>query len=111
MVLSDPTLFQTPHGRVISCACCGQLEITFMGERLRLPPADFHTVATTVDRACQEIESADHTGGRWRLSAQTPAGTVNVEFCTEDIVALRELLDGASATLALDRILDDVLSS
>ncbi len=111
MALTDPVLFRTAHGRVIRCACCGQLEIAFAGERLRVPPADFQTVADTVAYAWREIRSADDTRSRWRLAAETPAGAVCVEFRAEEIAALHDLLDGAAATLALDRMLDDVLYS
>lgn len=109
MAFSDSTLFQTPHGRVLRCACCGQIEITFMGERLRVSPADFHTVAETVAHARREIRNADEAPPRWRLSAQTPVGSVSVAFCAEELAALHALLDGAAAMLELDRMLDDAL--
>lgn len=79
MLRSDAPLFDTQHGRVTHCACCGQLEIRFRGERLRLSQADFRAMAQTVERAWQDLQSAAQPSGRWRLTAYTGTGETSVD--------------------------------
>lgn len=111
MALSDEPLFQTSNGTVIHCSCCGQLEITFLGGRIRLDPSDFETVAETVDRTWRRIQASDTESERWQLAAQTENGPMQVEFAPREIEALHELLQGAAVMMELDDMLDDVLQS
>lgn len=110
MTRSDAPLFETQHGRVTRTRC-GRLEISFLGERLRLSRDDFHTVAQTVERAWQDIQAASTPSHRWRLTAYTEAGEASVVVRAADIEGLRELLHGTSAMLELDALLQDVLYS
>lgn len=111
MVLSDPTLFETPHGRVAHCADCGRFEITFLGERLRVPPSDFCAIAQTVECAWHDIQAAPQSGSQWRLAAQTAAGSVTVTFDADELTALHNLLHGTQAMLELDAMLQDILQA
>lgn len=111
MAISDPCLFRTSQGRVIRCACCGRLEITFRGEHLRASPSDFQALAQTVAHARQEIQETDDACSRWRLSTATEAGTVCVTFSRGEIEALHALLDGAAAMLELETLLHDALGT
>lgn len=106
---SDGPLFETRHGAVIKCACCGHLEVTFMGGTLRVAPKDFGTVAETVARTWNEIQESDSVAQRWQLRAETAEGMVSVEFAPQEIAELHELLHGASVMLELDDMLAEVL--
>lgn len=110
MTDSKAPLFATKHGQVVHCTCCGQIEITFRGERLRLPSSDFDALVATVDQAWHDIQETATPSTRWRLAAATSAGPVSVTFATPEVAALHELLDGASAMMELDAILKDVLA-
>ncbi len=109
MILSDDVLFQTSNGTVLHCSCCGQLEITFLGGRIRLAPADFATVAQTVAHTWRQIQEADASAERWHLTADTDDGPVRVTFSPREIAALHELLHGASVMMELDDLLADTL--
>lgn len=47
-----PFHFETPHGAVRRCACCGRLEVHFAGAVLRGPVARFSVLAGAVEAAC-----------------------------------------------------------
>lgn len=105
----DGPLFETPHGAVLRCTCCGHLEITFMGGTLRIPPEDFATVAETVADTWNEIEGAETSAHKWTLRAETARGPVSVTFSPDEMAELHDLLHGAAAMLELDDLLAEVL--
>lgn len=106
---NDPCLFRTPHGLVVRCVCCHKLEIRFRSFWLAIDEGDFRALKHANDVLAAEVVRYGPYC-RWRLAARS-CDTVSVTLSPRDVLALKELLDGAAAMLELEHLLDDTLPS
>lgn len=73
---------------------------------LVLSPRDFRCLSDAVETAMQQIDEVAPSW--WRLSAPGRSPKSGMRVHSEDIAALRDLLQGAAAMLELDTMLSDV---
>ncbi|SHK92785.1 hypothetical protein [Rhodothermus profundi] len=105
---SRPYLFQTPHGYVLRCACCGRFEVAFGRLVLQLSPERFQALCERVRSVPLEAWEA---GSLCALSLTGRLETVDVRYaCTHaELRALRELLEGAQAKMEREHLLQQAL--
>ena len=100
-------LFETEHGTVLHCACCGRFQVTFDEVVLLLDRRDFQRLLRTVETAAEQVQGAPSRW--WRLYTPTDAGEVSVPVRSSELVELCDLLKGAAAMLELGTMLDETL--
>ena len=99
-----PYLFCTEHGYVLRCACCGRFEVALGRLLLQLSPECFQAL-------CERVRSvpldAWEPGSLCALSLTGHMEAADIRYaCTRaELIALRELLEGAQAMLELERLL------
>lgn len=99
--LHAPNLFDTAHGSVLHCACCGRVQIAFRGYDLLIDTEAFDALCRTMDTAIERLDGDE--AAAWRLKAETAAGTTAIELSTAEIRALHHLLQGTRAMMRLRR--------
>ncbi|WP_141491607.1 hypothetical protein [Longimonas halophila] len=103
----SPYLFSTNRGAIFQCSCCRRLQLMFDDIVLVLSPRDFRCLSDAVETAMQQIDDA--VPSWWRLSAPGRSPKSGVRVHSDDIAALRDLLQGTAAMLELDGLLADTL--
>ncbi len=99
-----PYLFQTAHGYVLRCACCGRFEVAFGRLLLQLAPEHFQALCERVQSVPLDAWEPDRL---CVLSLTGRMATVDVRYACNrtELIALRKLLNGAQAKLKLERLL------
>lgn len=106
----DPSIiFQTENGVVLRCACCNRLEVQFGNIALAEEPSVF-------THFCDVVEAMDLCTPAQPASSRpvilpVDGDKLNFRFTREEASELKELVRGAQAMLALDRLLDETLRS
>lgn len=104
-----PCLFETNHGTVVHCTCCGRFQVTFNGIVLLLGVKDFERLLHTAAAAAERVRN--HPPRWWCLSVPTDAGEVCALVKSDELLELCDLLKGAAAMRELDAILNEVNAS
>jgi len=99
--LHEPYLYETRHGRVLRCDCCGRVQIEFRRHTLLIDAEEFATLLASVVDVIEQMEEDE--ADTWRLSAPTDAGDVTVVLGQSELRALYDLLAGAQAMRTLGR--------
>lgn len=108
--LNDPTvIFRTPNGRVLRCACCGRLEVTFGNIAVAEEPALFERFRQIV-RQLNVNRLGRGVGGKRPVVLPVDGEKISFRFTRAEAVELQELLDGASAMIELGGMLDETLN-
>jgi len=107
-VLDGPYLFQTPQGYVLRCACCGRFEIGLGRLLLQLAPDQFFDLCRRIANVPWEAWEPDSLC-LLSLTGRAEAAEVRYAFSRTELMALRELLEGAQAMLELEALLRQTL--
>ncbi len=106
---STGLLYQTAHGRMVRCACCGRLELRFGPIALAETRPFFrrfrqavHAFALDQPEACPERMTRAYV-------VSLGSDKLAFRFTRDEALELRDLLDGAAVMLDLDDLLHDTL--
>ena len=102
-------LFETRHGHVLQCACCGRIQVTFREHTLLMDADELETLTATIKRAWRKVEDAEEAE-QWRLQAGTDAGPVSITLTEPSLRTLYALLQGAWSMYTLRERVDAVAS-
>jgi hypothetical protein len=103
--MSDASLFSTPHGSALRCACCGRVEVTFRGVPFILTPDDLPAIQSVLRRVVETDADPDDV---WEMQARSKSGPITVHYRYGDLLELADLIHGTSAMLELEQILEEV---
>lgn len=101
-------LFQTEHGYVLRCACCGRFEVVFGRLLFQLSPERFQTLCARVRSVPFEAWEPES------LCAVSLTGLIETcdvcyAYTRTELIELRALLEGAQAMLALEHLVQQTL--
>jgi len=103
--MSDASLFSTPHGSALRCACCGRIEITFRGVPFILKADDLPAIQSVLRRVVETDADADDV---WEMQAHTGTRPITVHYRYGDLVELADLIHGTSVMLELEEMIDGI---
>ena len=103
-------LFQTDNGGVFRGASCPHYHVAF-GPGVRAnDPQGLRVLRRILDGLQPQRDPRFHLGDRC-YHLHTPSGEVGLVFSHDEIVELRELVQGAVAMLDLDTLIADTLGT
>jgi hypothetical protein len=70
-------LFETRHGHVLRCECCGRIQIAFREHTLLVDADDLEVLTDTIKHAWEQVRSVE-SQDQWTLQAGTDAGPVAI---------------------------------
>jgi len=87
-------IFQTENGKVLRCACCDCIQITFREHTLLVNEDELEVLTETIKHAWRNVQDNDGLN-QWELQAGTDAGPVAITLSESSLRTLHALLQGA----------------
>jgi hypothetical protein len=103
----DGLVFQTDHGRVVRCRCCGRLELLFGPLALAENRSFFARLRDVLGSLSLDDDVPTRSARPFVVSLD--GDKLALRFTPAEARALRELLDGAAAMLDLDDLVRETL--
>jgi len=104
----DPSIiFETERGKVLRCACCERLEVQFGNVALAEDPDVFRRFCRIV--AGLDLRTYAHASSERPVVLPIDGDKLNFRFTLDEANELKDLVDGAVATLELESLLRETL--
>ena len=100
--------FETEHGRLLHCACCGSLQLRFGNAVLGLNAEDFAPFRETIadlERDALEVAAAGRLAPDARAVLYLGDSGTGFAFDAEELIEMHRLLEGAALMLELDGLI------